>query len=109
MVSSMVMVFLLVEVAGTTHELVGGRAWRYGRGRWDRAVEAALENALDVPAVRHAAAGGGKGPMTSGVRALGAVLLGAAQDAEYGAVAHLRMGVTLEGAAHDLFDVRPEL
>ena len=47
--------------------------------------------------------------MTSGVHALGAVLLGAAKDAEYRAVTHLGMGVAVEGAAHDLFDVGPEL
>lgn len=47
--------------------------------------------------------------MTSRIHALGTVLFSAAQDAEDGAVAHLWIGVTVEGAAHDLFDVRPEL
>src|SRR4051812_47198506 len=105
----MVMVFLLIEVARATHELVSGGAWCYWRGLWGRAGEAALENALDVSAMRRATAGGREGAMTGGVHALSAVLLGAAKDAEYRAVAHLGMGVAVEGAAHDLFDVGPEL
>ena len=105
----MVIVFLLVEVAPATHELVRRGARCYG-WRWrTRTVEAVLENALDVSAMRHPAAGDGKDSMTSRIHALGTVLFCAAQDAEDGAVAHLWIGVTVEGAAHDLFDVRPEL
>jgi len=105
----MVMAFLLVEVARPAHELVSGGAWCYGWSLWESAVEAALENALDVSAVRRATACGREGAMTGGVHALSAMLLGAAKDAEYRAVAHLGMGIAVEGAAHDLFDVRSEL
>lgn len=47
--------------------------------------------------------------MTGSLHALGAVLLGTPQDTEHGAVAHFWMRVAVEGAAHDLFDVGPEL
>lgn len=58
---------------------------------------------------RTAAGGGGQGAMTGRVHALSPVLLGAAQDAEHGAVAHLGMGVAGERAAHDLLYVGTEL
>jgi hypothetical protein len=47
--------------------------------------------------------------MTGSLHALGAVLLGTSQDAEHGAVAHLWMRVAVEGPAHHLFHMRPEL
>src|SRR5687768_13988171 len=109
MVSSMVIVFLLVEVARATHELVRRGARCYDWGWWTRTVEAVLENAFDVSAVRHPSTGDGKGAMTSCIHTLGAMTFRAPQDAEDGAVAHFWIGVPVQGAAHDLFDVRPEL
>jgi hypothetical protein len=47
--------------------------------------------------------------MASSVHALRAVLFSAAQDAQDGAVTHFWMRVPVQGAAHDLFDVRSEL
>src|ERR1044071_3738758 len=56
-----------------------------------------------------ALAGDGESAKTRGVHALGAVFLGAAQDAEHRAIAHLGSRVAVERAAHDFEHVRPEL
>src|SRR5690606_12490750 len=108
-VSSMVTVFLLVEVAAAAHELMSGGVESNGMGWRRRAFEAPLEDAFDVAAVRRALACNGERAQTRRIHALGPVLLRAAQDAEYRAIAHLRARVALERAADDLDDVRPEL
>src|SRR5262245_36601061 len=108
-VSSMVMIFLLVKVARTAHELVRRGARCYGRSRWGGAGETALEDAFDAAAVWCTGAGDSESPKAGGVHALGAVLLSAAKDAERRAVAHLRVGIPSERAANDFFDVGPEL
>jgi hypothetical protein len=55
----MVIVFLLVEVARATHELVRRGARCYG-WRWRTCtVEAVLENSFDVSTMRHSAAADG--------------------------------------------------
>ena len=73
------------------------------------ALEAALEDPLDITAVRSASAGDGERTQAGGVHALGAMFLRAAQDAEHGAIAHLGLRITSERAAHDLEHVRTEL
>src|SRR5262245_43346265 len=110
MVSSMVIVFLLVEVARAPNELVGGGAWCAGRRRWWwTAVKAAFEDALDVAAVRGAIAGDGECALTGSVHAGGTVLVGAADDAENRAIAHLGSRVSVEGPPHHFFYMRTKL
>jgi len=83
------MVFSFVKVAAAAHELVScGMESNGGSGRRG-ALEPALEDPLDVTAVRRASASDGKCAQARSVHALGAVLLSAAQDAEHWAIAHL--------------------
>ncbi len=100
-VSSMVTVFSFVEVAAAAHELVSGGVQSNGRRGRHGSLEAALEDPFDVATVRRAPAGDRKSAQARGVHPLGAVLLGAAQDAEHGAIAHLGLRVTSERAPHD--------
>lgn len=73
------------------------------------ALDAAFEDAFDVPTVRCALACYREGALTGGVHRGGTVFLGDANQAEYRPVAHLGLGVAGHRATRNLRDVRPEL
>jgi len=72
------------------------------------AIESALDDRLDGPAVRHALPSDRECAQAGGVHSLGAVFPRAANDAEHRPVAHFGLRILSHRAANDFFDVRPE-
>src|SRR5512142_2580614 len=83
------------------------RCDRCGYGR--RLVESPLEDGFDVASVRRGFARSRQRSLTGRIHSLSTVLLGATQNAEHGAISHLRIGVLAELASHDFLNMAAKL
>ena len=73
------------------------------------ALDAAFEDAFDVPTVRRTLAGDGECALARGIHCDCAVFLGDADQTKHGPIAHLRLRIAGHGTAGDLGDMRAKV